>query len=42
MLWMKSLRLRSHAIWGLVGLGMWLGLPGLFAFRAWKTKRMLA
>lgn len=37
-----TLRLRFHPIWGLVGFGMWLGLPVLFAFRAWKTKRMLA
>lgn len=36
-----SLRLRSHPWWWLVGLGMWLGLPVLFAFRAYKTKRML-
>jgi ligand-binding SRPBCC domain-containing protein len=36
-----TLQLRSHPLWWLVGLGMWLGLPLLFAFRAWKTKRML-
>lgn len=36
-----SLRLRSHPWWWLVGLGMWLGLPVLFAFRAYKTRRML-
>jgi ligand-binding SRPBCC domain-containing protein len=24
-----------------VGLGMWLSLPMLFAYRAWKTKRLL-
>jgi ligand-binding SRPBCC domain-containing protein len=34
-------RLRLHPLWWPVGLGMWLGLPILFAFRAWKTKRML-
>jgi ligand-binding SRPBCC domain-containing protein len=36
-----SLDLRRHPFWGLVGLGMRLGLPFLFAFRAWKTRRML-
>lgn len=36
-----TLRLRAHPWWGLVGLGMWIGLPILFAFRASKTKRML-
>lgn len=25
----------------LVSLGMWLGLPVLFAFRGWKTRRLL-
>jgi ligand-binding SRPBCC domain-containing protein len=37
-----SLRLRKHLFWGAVGLAMRLGLPVLFAFRAWKTKRLLA
>ena len=36
-----SLRLCSHPWWWLVGLGMRLGLPVLFAFRAYKTRRML-
>jgi ligand-binding SRPBCC domain-containing protein len=36
-----SLRLRAHALWWLVGAGMWLGLPVLFAYRAWKTRRYL-
>jgi ligand-binding SRPBCC domain-containing protein len=36
-----SLRLRSHPLWWLVGMGIRLGLPALFAFRAWKTKGML-
>jgi hypothetical protein len=36
-----NLRLRSHPIWWLVGMAMWLGLPLLFAYRAWKTRRML-
>jgi len=34
-------RLRPHLLWGPVGLTMWLGLPLLFAFRAWKTRRLL-
>jgi ligand-binding SRPBCC domain-containing protein len=33
--------LRPHPFWGLVGLGMWLSLPFLFAFRGWKTRRIL-
>jgi ligand-binding SRPBCC domain-containing protein len=36
-----TLRLRKNPLWWVVGLGMRLGLPGLFAFRAWKTKRLL-
>jgi ligand-binding SRPBCC domain-containing protein len=32
---------QRHPLWGLVGLGMWLGLPLLFAFRGWKTRRLL-
>jgi ligand-binding SRPBCC domain-containing protein len=27
--------------WKVVGLGMWLNLPILFAFRGWKTRRLL-
>lgn len=34
-------RLRPHLLWWPVGLGMQLGLPILFAFRAWKTRRLL-
>jgi ligand-binding SRPBCC domain-containing protein len=34
-------RLKPHLGWGLVGLGMWLGLPLLFAYRGWKTRRLL-
>jgi ligand-binding SRPBCC domain-containing protein len=34
-------RLKPHALWGIVGLAMWLGLPLLFGFRAWKTRRLL-
>lgn len=36
-----TLQIKPHLLWGPVGLGMRLGLPVLFAFRAWKTKRML-
>ena len=36
-----TLRLRSHPIWWLVGFGMRAGLPILFAYRAWKTRRLL-
>jgi ligand-binding SRPBCC domain-containing protein len=30
-----------HWFWKLVGLGMWLNMPFLFAFRGWKTRRLL-
>lgn len=33
--------LRWHPIWGPVGLMMWLSLPALFAFRGWRTRRIL-
>jgi ligand-binding SRPBCC domain-containing protein len=36
-----SLRLKPHLLWGAVGLGFMLGLPFLFAFRGWKTRRLL-
>lgn len=36
-----SLRLRAHPLWWLIGAGMRLGLPVLFAYRAWKTRRYL-
>lgn len=36
-----SLALRPHILWGPVGLTMRIGLTPLFAFRAWKTRRML-
>jgi len=35
------LRLRSEPVWWLVGIVMQLSLPVLFAFRGWKTKRIL-
>lgn len=37
-----NLRLRAHPAWWLIGMGMRLGLPLLFAYRAWKTRRLLS
>jgi len=34
-------QLRPHLLWGPIGLAMWLGLPLLFAYRGWKTRRLL-
>jgi ligand-binding SRPBCC domain-containing protein len=36
-----TLKLKSHPIWGPIGLAFVLGLPVLFAYRAWKTRRLL-
>lgn len=36
-----DLGLRLHPIWGPAGLGMALGLPVLFAYRGWRTRRLL-
>jgi ligand-binding SRPBCC domain-containing protein len=36
-----TVRLKRHIFWGPVGFALWLGLPTLFAFRAWKTRRLL-
>jgi ligand-binding SRPBCC domain-containing protein len=36
-----SLRLKPHLVWGAIGLGFRLGMPVLFAYRAWKTRRLL-
>lgn len=36
-----TLQFRLHPLWYPVGLGMWLGLPMLFAWRAWKTQKLL-
>ena len=36
-----ELQLRPHLLWGLVGLGMRLSLPLLFAYRGWKTRRLI-
>jgi ligand-binding SRPBCC domain-containing protein len=33
--------IRTHIYWGMVGLMMACGLPMLFAYRAWKTRRLL-
>jgi len=32
---------QAHPLWGLVGRLMWLSLPILFAYRGWKTRRIL-
>ena len=34
-------RLKVHPLWSAVGLAMWVGLPLLFVYRAWKTRRLL-
>jgi ligand-binding SRPBCC domain-containing protein len=34
-------RLKHHPIWWLAGAGMWLGMPLLFAYRGWKTRKIL-
>ncbi|MEM7535638.1 MAG: hypothetical protein AAF639_25905 [Chloroflexota bacterium] len=31
----------SNLFWKLVGIGMWSGMSALFAFRSWKTRRLL-
>ena len=36
-----TVKLSHHPLWWLVGMFMWLGLPFLFTYRGWKTKRML-
>lgn len=36
-----TLRLSSKPLWWVIGLGMRISLPILFAFRAWKTQRLL-
>lgn len=33
--------LSRHWVWKVIGWGMWLNLPILFAFRGWQTKRLL-
>lgn len=34
--------LSTNWFWKTLGYGMWLNMPVLFAFRAWKTKRILS
>lgn len=34
-------KLKCHLIWGPFGLLMWSGIPFLFAYRGWKTQRLL-
>jgi ligand-binding SRPBCC domain-containing protein len=34
--------LSRHWFWRLAGLGMWLSLPLLFAYRGWQTRRLAA
>jgi ligand-binding SRPBCC domain-containing protein len=36
-----DLSLRRRLWWRLVGVGMWLSLPLLFAYRGWKTQRLI-
>jgi hypothetical protein len=35
-------RLSRHPGPALIGLNLWAGLPLLFAYRAWKTRLLLA
>jgi ligand-binding SRPBCC domain-containing protein len=35
-------RLKRHPVWWLAGAGMWLGMPILFAYRGWKTRKILS
>ena len=36
-----KLRLHRQPVWGLIGAGMRLGLPVLFSYRQYKTRRLL-
>ena len=36
-----EVELGTHWGWRVIGYMMWLNLPVLFAFRQWKTKRLL-
>lgn len=36
-----TVELAENWFWRLFGLGMWLNLPILFAYRGWKTRRLL-
>lgn len=33
--------LKRHVLWAPIGMAMWAGLPILFAYRGWKTRRLL-
>jgi ligand-binding SRPBCC domain-containing protein len=35
------IRLQRHPLWGTIGFLMMVNLPFLFAYRAWKTRRLL-
>lgn len=32
---------QKNVLWGALGMAMWIGLPLLFAYRGWKTRRLL-
>ena len=34
-------QLKRHLFWGLAGALMWAGMPVLFAYRGWKTRKLL-
>lgn len=36
-----TMRLNTHPVWWLVGMGLRAGLPVLFAYRGWKTRSLL-
>lgn len=38
---MVSVELSEQPFWRLIGLGMWLGMPLLFSYRGWRTRRLL-
>lgn len=36
-----EVELKRHPFWGPLGWSMWLGLPLLFAYRGWRTRRLV-
>ncbi|MDI9548162.1 MAG: hypothetical protein QM346_11260 [Chloroflexota bacterium] len=38
---MVSAKLSDRPFWRLAGLALWAGMPLLFTYRAWKTRRLL-
>ena len=36
-----EVELKRHLFWGLTGALMWIGMPMLFGYRGWKTRRIL-